>query len=46
MAAGCLAGEDVDEGVPEPLQGEDEGFGIIEAEDDGLGVDYGVEAIY
>ena len=46
IAAGGLAGDDVNEGVPEALQGEDEGFGVVEAEDDGLGVDDGVEAIY
>ena len=36
---------DVDDGVPEPLQREDEGGGEIEAEDDGVGVHEGVDAV-
>ena len=45
VPAGRLRRDDVDEGVPEPLQGQDERFGVVEAEVVLVRVGEGVEPV-
>lgn len=45
VAAGGLRRDDVDEGVPEALEGQDEGFGVVEAEVVAVRVGEGVEPV-
>lgn len=45
VAAGGLGGDYVDDCVPEGLEGEDEGGGVVEAEVCGGGVYAGVDSV-